>query len=168
VVGVVSLHHYDRDLSLALNLVRSATGRGTDSQGNSSPWVYGARAAARPRRRRAVTYAGAWTSVSAADASGGSLRYAIAAGASHVQLHRIERRLGVVLGPDRGSANVSSTVSSRRRSTCPRRASSRADRLCLHLGANGAHHQVVVLGTPGTPVDIDGWANPAALRIARG
>jgi len=135
----------------------------TDGQGNSSAWVYGStmQPLLTQETGAAVTYGGAWTSVGATDASGGSLRYATAAGASAAfSVTGSSVAWASYLGPDRGSANVyvdgvfQSTVSLYSAAYAPKRIV-----YSYTWGANGAHTiTIVVVGTTGHPrVDVDAF-----------
>jgi hypothetical protein len=135
----------------------------TDGQGNNSPWLYGStmQPFLTQETSAAVTYGGAWTSVGAADASGGGLTYATAAGASATfSFTGSSVAWASYFGPNRGSASVyvdgvfQATVSLYSPTYVAKRIV-----YAYTWGANGAHTiKVVVVGTAGHPrVDIDAF-----------
>jgi len=135
-----------------------------DGAGNASAWIYGS--TVQPflteQTGSSVTYSGTWTSESSTSVSGGSLKYATAAGATATfSFTGSSVAWASYLGPDRGSANVyvdgvfKRTVSLYSTSYQPRQIVYSAQ-----WGANGAHTlKVVVNGTTGHPrVDVDAFA----------
>jgi hypothetical protein len=135
----------------------------TDGAGNSSPWIYGktVQPLVTQETSSAVTYAGAWTSASVTDASGGTLKYATAAGASATFSFTGSSVAWVsYLAPSRGSANVyldgvfKKTVSLYSTTYQAKRIV-----YAYTWGANAAHTmQIVVVGTAGHPrIDVDAF-----------
>ena len=82
---------------------------GTDKRGNVSSWKYSAsiQPLVTQQHHTSVTYAGGWTSVSSSTASGGSMKYATATGASASFTFTGSSIAWVAhKGPSRGSASV--------------------------------------------------------------
>lgn len=118
-----------------------------------------------PRRTQqsssSITYHGTWHSVGNANASGGSLKYATAAGASAGYTFTGSSIAWVAYkGPNRGSAKVyidgvyAATVSLYKSSYV-----SRSVVYAMSSGSNGSHTiKIVVVGTAGHPrVDLDAF-----------
>jgi GH25 family lysozyme M1 (1,4-beta-N-acetylmuramidase) len=135
----------------------------TDRAGNATAWVAGR--AFVPRRTQqsssSIVYHGTWHTVSTTSASGGSLKYATAAGASATYTFSGSNIAWVASrGPSRGSAKVyidgvyTATVSLYKSTSV-----SRSLVYAKGWATNGTHTiKIVVVGTAGHPrVDIDAF-----------
>jgi hypothetical protein len=135
-----------------------------DGAGNASAWIYGS--TVQPflteQTGSAVTYSGTWASESSTSASGGSLKYATAAGAAATYTFTGSSvAWASTLGPNRGSANVYvDGVFKKTVSLYSATLQSKQVVYSYQWGANGAHTlMVVVVGTTGHPrVDVDAFA----------
>jgi len=136
----------------------------TDGNGNASGWVYGRTVLPimNQETTSAVAYTGSWTALSTTYASGGTLKYATAAGASATFTFSGSSVVWVgYLGPSRGSANVyvdgvfKATINLYSLTYASKRIA-----YAYNWGSNGAHTlKVVVVGTVGHPrIDVDGFA----------
>ena len=138
--------------------------RAADGAGNSSGWAYGPfiRPLVTQQTSTAVTYRGTWTTVWSRSYSGGSMRYATAAGASASYTFTGSSVAWVgALGPTRGSAKV--YVDGVYRTTVSLYAATGASRRIVYAvswGSQGTHKiRIVVVGTPRHPrVDVDAFA----------
>jgi beta-N-acetylhexosaminidase len=138
--------------------------RAADGAGNSSGWAYGPfiRPLVTQQTSTAVTYRGTWTTGWSSSYSGGSVRYATAAGASASYTFTGSSVAWVgALGPTRGSAKV--YVDGVYRATVSLYAATGASRRIVYAaswGSQGTHSiRIVVVGTPRHPrVDVDAFA----------
>jgi beta-N-acetylhexosaminidase len=135
----------------------------TDGAGNSSSWTDGASFEPFVRQSTTgyVTYSGGWSTVHAARFSGGSTRYATAAGA-WASYSFTGASIGWVaaVGPGRGSARV--YLDGVYRKTVSLHAANAALRRIVYVAnwkTQGAHTiRIVVVGTAGHPrVDLDAF-----------
>jgi hypothetical protein len=137
--------------------------RSTDAKGNTSAWTAGpvVRAALFQQSSSSVRYSGTWTTASAANASGGSIRHASSAGAAATFTFTGSSVAWVATqGTSRGQARVyvdgvyAATVS-----TYASSGHSKAIVFARNFGAVGPHTlRVVVVGTAGHPrVEIDAF-----------
>ena len=135
----------------------------TDRQGNVASWVAGApfRALLAQQSSTAVLYGGTWRTVSTSLASGGSLRYATAAGASASYSFSGSSVAWVAYrGPTRGSAKVYlDGVYQKTISLYASTATAKPIVYAARWASVGTHTlKVVVIGTPGHPrVDVDAF-----------
>jgi GH25 family lysozyme M1 (1,4-beta-N-acetylmuramidase) len=149
--------------SIGFGVTAQQRARATDRFANTSSWSVGSLVTARLTQQSAATviYGGTWHSQSKTWASGGSLRYSTAAGASATykfvgsSVAWISAR-----GPDRGSARV--YLDGVYVATVKLYAStyhSKAIAFASHWGGNGSHTvRIVVVGTAGHPrVDVDAF-----------
>jgi beta-N-acetylhexosaminidase len=137
--------------------------KATDDAGNTSAWVYGP--SFRPLRTQqsggGVTYQGTWHTVSNSYASGGSLAYSTASGASATYRFTGSAVSWVAYrGPDRGSAAI--YVDGVYRTTVDLySASYYAEQImyAIHWAGNGSHTiRIVNQGTSGhSRVDVDAF-----------
>lgn len=141
--------------------------RATDGAGNTSAWAYGPtfRASLTQQTSSAVVYGGTWRSASSTVASGGSLKYATAAGA-WASYRFTGRSIAWVAfrGPTRGSAAV--YIDGVYKTTISLYAASYHSRPIVYSftwASSGTHTiKIVVKGTAGHPrVDLD-----AFIRLA--
>jgi GH25 family lysozyme M1 (1,4-beta-N-acetylmuramidase) len=141
--------------------------RATDRLANTSSWAQGpsVRAAITQQTSTAVTWSGAWHTVATSSASGGSLRYATAAGASATFRFSGSSVAWVAAkGTSRGSARIyldgvyATIISLRAGST-----SYRSIVFAHSWPTVGTHSiKIVVVGTAGHPrVDVDAFARLA-------
>ena len=155
--------------SLAFGDTYEYGARATDGAGNTSAWQYGT--AFEPLRTEqtsgSIAWSGSWATGTLADNSGGSTRYASAAGAA-ATFTFTGRSVGWVaaVGPTRGSARV--YVDGVLRSTVSLYASTTAYRRVVFTTSwpsQGIHTvRIVVLGTAGHPrVDVDAFVR--LLRV---
>lgn len=138
--------------------------RASDRNANTSAWTFGpsARALLVQQSSRGVAYAGTWRTATGAYLSGGSLRYASAAGAS-VSYSFWGSSVGWVAfrGPNRGAARVYvdgvyvQLVNLYARTYAPK-----SIVFATNWSARGTHTiRIVVVGTAGRPrVDVDAFA----------
>ena len=149
--------------ALTINSTYRYRVRVTDRAGNATGWFYGR--AFIPRRTQqsssSIAYHGTWHSVSSTSASGGSLKYATAAGASATYKFWGSSIAWVASrGPSRGSAKV--YIDGVYAATVSLYKSSSVSRSLVYARAwpsNGTHTiKIVVVGTAGHPrVDIDAF-----------
>jgi GH25 family lysozyme M1 (1,4-beta-N-acetylmuramidase) len=138
--------------------------RAADPLANTSAWVQGAavQATVTQQSSAAVTWTGSWHTVSSTDASGGSLRYSTAAGASAAFSFSGSSVAWVAArGPSRGAARV--YVDGVYATTLNLQASTGQNRSIVFARnwAKVAIHsiRIVVVGTAGHPrVDVDAFA----------
>jgi len=138
--------------------------RAADPLANTSAWVQGAavEATVTQQSAAAVTWIGSWHTVTSTDASGGSLRYSTAAGASAAFSFSGSSVAWVAArGPSRGSARV--YVDGVYATTLSLQASTGQSRSIVFARnwAKVAIHsiRIVVVGTAGHPrVDVDAFA----------
>jgi GH25 family lysozyme M1 (1,4-beta-N-acetylmuramidase) len=137
--------------------------RATDSKANTSAWSAGrvVHTALTQQYGTTVTYTGTWRSVSTTSASGGSLKYATAAGASATFTFTGSSVAWVAArGPSRGSAKIYvDGVYVRTVNLSSSTGHSRAIAFVGNWAGNGTHTlRIVVVGTAGHPrVDIDAF-----------
>jgi hypothetical protein len=135
----------------------------TDSAGNASSWVTGktVEPSLTQQTSSAVTYSGTWTTATSTYASGGSLKYATAAGASATFSFTGSSVSWVsYLGPSRGSADVYlDGVFKKTVSLYSTTYQSKRIVYAYIWGANATHSiKIVVVGTAGHPrVDVDAF-----------
>ena len=142
--------------------------RATDGAGNLGAWRYGPtfRVSLAQQSSTAVRYAGTWHPGSPSTASGGSLVYSTAAGASATYAFTGQAVAWVASrGPTRGSAAV--YVDGVRKATISLYAPSFAARqvvFATHWAGNGSHTiRIVNLGTAGhARIDVDAFARLVA------
>jgi hypothetical protein len=135
----------------------------TDGQGNASTWVYGrtVQPLLSEQTSAAVTYTGTWATATTTSASGGSEKYASAAGASATYSFTGSSVAWVApLGATRGSANV--YVDGVFKKTVSLYATAfQAKRVvyAYYWGSNASHTvKIVVVGTAGHPrIDVDAF-----------
>ena len=143
--------------------------RATDGGGNTSGWVYGAsfEPLLSQQTSAAVTYGGTWHAVSNSYASGGSLDYSTASGASATFTFTGYGVSWVAYrGPNRGSAAV--YLDGVYRATVNLYSASyqaRAVAYAANWGSNGAHTiKIVNLATAGHPrIDVDAFVRLLGL-----
>jgi GH25 family lysozyme M1 (1,4-beta-N-acetylmuramidase) len=153
--------------SVTQTLTRGATYRyrmsATDRQGNATAWTYGPpfKTILAQQSNSAVSYGGTWRTVVTTVASGGSLKYATAAGASATYSFSGSSAAWVAYrGPSRGSARIyldgvyHSTISLYASTNTAKRIV-----FAARWASPGSHTiKVVVVGTAGHPrVDVDGF-----------
>ena len=151
------------DRTLQMGTTYQFRTRATDGAGNQSGWKTGPafRARLSQSNQQAVRYSAGWTWAKPAGASGGSVRYATAAGATATFTFTGTSMAWVApTGPALGQAEV--WVDGARAATVDlRTATTRPRRLVFATGwaTSGVHTvQVKVLGTAGRPrVDVDGF-----------
>jgi len=135
----------------------------TDGQSNASAWIYGRTVQSQlsEQTSSAVTYTGTWTTATSTSVSGGTDKYATAAGASATFSFTGSSVAWVsYLGPSRGSANVyvdgvfKKTVSLYATTNQPKRVV-----YAYYWGSNAGHTlKIVVVGTAGHPrIDVDAF-----------
>jgi hypothetical protein len=137
--------------------------RATDGAGNTSAWVYGPRfkPLLTQQSSSVVSYARTWTTVSNRDASGGSLRYTTASGASTTYQFTGSSIAWVAYrGPNRGSAQVH--IDGVLMATVSLFASSYQSKQIAYAyswSSHGTHTiEIVNLATSGRPrIDVDGF-----------
>jgi GH25 family lysozyme M1 (1,4-beta-N-acetylmuramidase) len=141
--------------------------KATDRAANVSGWVYGPTFKPWIAQQTSATYAGTWGSTVTTAASGGSLKYATAKGAS-AQYTFTGRSISWVAyrGPGRGSAAI--YIDGAYRTTVNLYASTNVARqivYALNWSANGVHTiKIVCLGTAGHPrIDIDAFVRIVQL-----
>ena len=141
--------------------------RATDRLANVSPWVAGplVKASIFQQTSSTVHWSGTWHTVNSASASGGSLRYSIASGASVTFAFNGSSVAWVsARGPGRGSAKV--YVDGVYKSTVNLSASNGSSRAIVYAanwGVYGSHTiKIVVVATAGHPrVDVDAFVRLA-------
>jgi len=154
--------------ALATGSVDRYVVKAADGAGNSSGWAYGPflQPLVTQQTSTSVSYRGTWRTVTSSSYSGGSLRYATAAGAS-ANYTFVGSSVAWVsaLGPGRGSAAV--YLDGVYRATVSLYAATAASRRIVYAASwasQGTHAiRVVVVGTAGHPrVDVD-----AFVRLVR-
>ncbi|HET7704272.1 MAG TPA: glycoside hydrolase family 25 protein [Candidatus Limnocylindrales bacterium] len=149
--------------TLAIGTASQQRSRATDRLANTSAWQPGptVRTTLIQQSATSITYSGTWRTVSASSASGGSLRYATASGASATYRFTGSSVAWVAArGPGRGQARV--YVDGVHAATVNLAAStgqSRAIVFARNWRVNASHTlKVVVVGTAGHPrVDVDAF-----------
>jgi hypothetical protein len=151
------------DESLTLGSLYRYRVSATDGNGNASSWVYGrtVQPVISQESSTAISYGGSWTTASTTYASGGSLKYATAAGSSATFSFSGSSVLWVgYLGSNRGSANVyvDGVLKATINLYSPTYASKRIA-FAYNWGSNAGHTiKVVVVGTAGHPrIDVDAF-----------
>lgn len=162
-VGLASATATTSNQSLAVGKFVRQRSRATDRLANTSSWAQGpsVRAAVYQQNSTSVTWSGSWHTVTTSSASGGSLRYATAAGASATFRFTGSSVAWVAArGTSRGSARVYidgvyATILSLRAST----SAYRSIVFARNWTTVGSHSiKIVVVGTAGHPrVDVDAF-----------
>ena len=149
--------------TLAIGSASRQRSRATDRLANTSAWQPGptVRTMLTQQSATSITYSGTWRTASSASASGGSLRYATAAGASATYRFTASSVAWVAArGPGRGQARVYvDGVHAATISLAASTGQSRAIVFARNWRVNASHTlKIVVVGTAGHPrVDIDGF-----------
>ncbi|HEY8870372.1 MAG TPA: glycoside hydrolase family 3 N-terminal domain-containing protein [Candidatus Limnocylindrales bacterium] len=151
------------DQSLSFGSIYRFVVKATDGAGNTSSWVYGAyfEPLLAEQSSSAITTTGTWTTVSNSHASGGSLKYSTASGASATfKFTGYGVNWVAYRGPDRGSATI--YLDGVYYATVNLYSATYASKQIVYAanwGGNGTHTlKIVNLATPGHPrVDMDAF-----------